>query len=237
MESTTRSIAMRNSVGSSLIELLIAVVIMGFVGTAVFGLLTTTMAAQQKLQNKCDSIDAAKQSIDRITKIVRMGRVLDPASNNMNLIVQCPKFSDTGYPYSDPTIGDVFETHTFRILPDPETPGEYMLTWRKDSGVDVPPSAADPFINADQGPSVLLKGIIGPNWGAGPQVFQFVDRTNPDTPQNVIMGSASNYTGVIANLEIIKHNASAAIGQNYPKSSSFAYKTEVFMRNNNSITQ
>lgn len=227
----------RNTVGSSLIELLIAIVIMGFVGTAVFGLLTTTMAAQQKLQNKCDSIDAAKISIDRISKIIRMGRVLGAASTNMTLIVQCPKFSDSGFPYTDPALGDVYETHTFTVTADPQTQGEYILTWSKDSGPDVPASAVNPFINTDQGPSVLLKGIIGPTWGNTPQIFQYIDRTNPSVAQDTPAGNLANYTGVIANLEIIKHDASAAIGQGYPKSASFAYKTEVFMRNNNSITQ
>lgn len=223
--------------GSSLVELLITVVVMGFVGSAVFGLLTSTMAAQQKLQNKCDSIDAAKVSIDRIAKVVRMGRVLGSTSDNMNLIVQCPKFSDSGFPYSDPAVGDVYETHTFSIIPDADNAGEYVLTWRKDSGIDVPASATNPFINTDQGTSVLLKGIVGPTWGNLPQVFQYVDRNNPANPQNTPAGDVSTYTGVIANLEIIKHNASAATGQSYQKSSSFAYKTEVFMRNNNSITQ
>lgn len=229
----------RSNCGSGLVELLISVVVMGFVSAAIFGLLTSTMAANQKLLNKCDSIDESKKSIDRLTRVVRMGRVVAGTSSNTKLIIQSPKFSDDGYPYRDASTGnDALETHSFTVLPDPSgAAGEYVLQWSKDPGPAVPASSVNPLINSAQGPSVLLKGIVGPLNNGNLQIFQYIDRNNPSTPQNSPVADSSNYTGVIMNLEIFKHDASAAIQNKYKKTTSFAYKTEVFLRNNNSITQ
>lgn len=229
----------RNIAGSSLLELLIVTLVMGVLSVATFGILSASMAAQRKFDNKADSIDSNKKAFDQICRIVRMGRTLVSTSDNDSLIIQLPKFSDAGFPYKDSTTGaDAVETHLINILPDPNNAGEYIMQWQKEPGSVVPASATNPYLNATQGPVVLLKGIIGPlNAGGALQIFQYIDRNNPGVTQSSPTGISADYTGVVISLETTKHAASAQTGGSYSKAVNFACKTEVFMRNNNNVSQ
>lgn len=66
----------RSQTGASLVELSISTVIMSFTSVVVFSLLISTMAAGNKLNNKCDTIDVSRTALERISKNVRTGRSL-----------------------------------------------------------------------------------------------------------------------------------------------------------------
>lgn len=235
---------MRNCSGANLVELLVVVVIMSFVSAAAFGMLTTTMASQIKLQNKADSLDSARKVIERVGRVIRMGREItdsDPdfgACSGTNLVVCLPKFDDNGFPYSTAPGGpEALETHRFNISADPNNAGEFILTWTKKAGPVVPASAnpAKALLNTNLGPQVLLSGIVAP---ANGEVFRYIDRTNPGAaPTLDPSGNLDNFTGISVELEVVEHRNSSRDNQgNWRKPAVLSYKSEVFMRNNNFVT-
>lgn len=221
--------------GASLVELLVVTLVMSFVAAAAFGMITTTMGAQIKLQNRCDSLDAGRKALERMGKVMRMGRQFGPGCNATTMIIQVPKFDDNGFPY---WIGaEALETHTFSVVPDPAVNGEFMLQWTKDSGIAVPASTnpAKSTINTSfLTPQILVKGIISP---ANGQIFRYLNRLDPNNPQSSIVGNNSDYTGATINLEVREHsNSSQDASGNWRKSVVFPYKTEIFMRNNSNMS-
>lgn len=229
---------MRNSSGASLVELLVVVLVMSFVAVAAFGMLTTTMASQLKLQNKADSLDSARKTIERMGRTVRMGRQItnDPDFGNVgptNLIVAVPKFSDTGFPYEVANV-PAMEVHQFQVIADPNNAGEFMIQWNKKAGPAVPASALPQkaMLNTNQGPQVLVSGIVAP---ANGNCFRYINRTNPGAaPEPTPTGTMTDYTGVEIQLEAIEHRNSTrdTLSGNWRKPAVLAYKSEVFMRNN-----
>jgi type II secretory pathway pseudopilin PulG len=64
----------RSQSGASLIELMIALFLMSFVSAGIFGLATLNNQEGQKIFNKIDSLNAAREVIDTIGEDVRMAR-------------------------------------------------------------------------------------------------------------------------------------------------------------------
>jgi len=164
--------------------------------------------------------------------------------SNTTLIVQVPIFDANGFPTRIPK--DAYgagrpqssqanvETHIYRVVSSDqiEFPGEFQLEY-----VQVPGMAVAGYVPADQqrGPQVVLKGIIGPRDNGGDlAIFQFLDRTDSTGVAHKTISNpaaVANYTGVLVNLELRKHDKGdthdAVVG----------FKTEVFLRNNALATE
>lgn len=236
-------VAIRNSGGTSLVELLVVVLIMSFVSAAAVGLLLNASSTGQKLDNRSDLMDNTRRSLERITRVVRMGKGITAGCTSSTLVVQLPKFNSSGFPmYDAVSNSQCLETHTFAVTADPTNNGEFLLTWWKAAGIPIA-NPQNPMANQDQGsagnPIVLLKGITPVLAGGVPQVFLYVDKTNPGAPTSTPDATKlSDYTGVIVNLEVNSHNNSSQDAQgNWRKSAALAYKTEVFLRNNSTVAQ
>jgi type II secretory pathway pseudopilin PulG len=67
---------LRTARGGSVIELLIAMLVITFVSSGMLALMSTNTKVNVKVQNQVDTINAAKQVLDRIGKDVRMARSL-----------------------------------------------------------------------------------------------------------------------------------------------------------------
>lgn len=220
----------RSKSGVSLVELLVVVLMMGFVSAAAVGMLTSTMSRQVKLQNKCDSLDSASKTMDRIGRIVRMGKRFGPGCSATTLVIVVPKFDDNGFPYN------AEETHTFSIVPDgrPGYENEFRMFWTKDPGAAVPASA-DPskaLINTPIVNQQLLEGIL-----AG-SAFAYLNRTTPTVPVTnpFAAGNLDDYTGCTLNFEVLDHKNSARVNNQWRHPVTVAYKTEVFLRNNANLS-
>lgn len=175
--------------------------------------------------------------------------------SNTCLIAQVPIFDAQGFPTMIPK--DTFgpgqpataqanvETHIYRIVPRDQDvfPGEMQLEYCVIPGMTVPGYDAD---NRQMGPQVIMTGIIGPRDAAGNlRVFQYIDRTSNGVAENTISDPArvANYTGVIVNLEVLKHTNGAISSANSSRfkttkhDSIIGFKTEVFLRNNALATE
>ncbi len=284
---------MRTTSGFSLVELLVTVLVMALSSSAIFGVLVTIMSQSSKLQNRCDTIEVARNSLEKIGRDMRSGRslgdVFGTEVNNMvegsdvfpsarnplygsgqtppngwpawgdqskpetfklsntTLVVQVPVFDTDGWPGAIPqnllpvgmqTQANV-ETHIYRVVADPDNPGEWLLQWTKVPGASVPGyDAAGLRPSASQ---TLASGIVGPlNPATGqPRIFQYLDkldatgtaRDNIADPQNMV-----NYSGVMVNLEIRQHRDTSQVSGKFVKTSVLALKTEIFLRNNSIAT-
>lgn len=282
----------RSCAGASLVELSISSVVMAFVSIAVFGLLITTMAAGNKLNNKSDTIDVSRTALERISHNVRTGRSLGdvfgslvggriqgssifPSNqnplygagqtppngwpiwadgralnsfsvDNQTLVVQVPIFDPSGFPTAIPPftgspassqVQDNVETHIYRVIPDPQRPGEWIIQWAK-----IPGMAAAGYVpaTAQSQPQTICTGIIGPLQNGSPCVFQYVDKTDPTgTPQNNIPNGGIDiaaFSGLVVNLELSHHQNSGQIAGTWKQPGVLALKTEVFLRNNSLAT-
>lgn len=159
--------------------------------------------------------------------------------NRTTLIVQVPVFTGNGFPTAIPagsgnpaaaTVQDNVETHIYRVVADPDVinhPGEYVLQVSRIPGFMVN-GYAPGAVNSR--PQTILSGIVGPFDAQGNlNVFQYLDKTNDATAGDTSISNPAliaNYTGVIVNLEILKHED----GNLRPQA--LAVKTEVFLRNN-----
>lgn len=71
-----RVVCNRDCRAFTLVELLVVVLIMSFVSAAVFGMMTAVMSQGHALNNKCDTIDSARNAMEKFGRDVRMGRSL-----------------------------------------------------------------------------------------------------------------------------------------------------------------
>lgn len=224
--------SIRTKSGASLVELLVVTLVMSFVAAAAFGMITSTMGAQIKLQNRCDSLDAGRKALERMGRVMRMGRQFGAGCSSSRMVIQVPKFDDNGFPYMVAG-NDALETHTFEVVPDTANQGEFILQWTKDAGPAVPASAdpAKGTLNTSfLIPQPLVKGIISPANGAA---FAYINRLDPANPTTSIVGNNADFTGATVSLEVREHsNSSQETNGNWRKSVVFPYKTEIFMRNN-----
>ncbi|MBY0548822.1 MAG: hypothetical protein K2W95_16240 [Candidatus Obscuribacterales bacterium] len=282
----------RSRKGASLVELSISSVVMAFVSMAVFGLLITTMAAGNKINNTSDTIDVSRTALERISQNVRTGRSLGdvfgslvggriqgssvfPSNQNpiygagqsppngwpiwadgrslssfvvdsQTLVVQVPIFDPNGFPTAIPPftgqpatsqVQDNVETHVYRVIPDPQNNGEWIMQWARFPGM-----AAEGYVPAaaQSQPQTICTGIIGPLQNGLPCVFQYLDKTDPSgTPQNNIPNGGTDiaaFSGLIVNLELSHHQNSSQIAGRYKQPGVLALKTEVFLRNNSLAT-
>lgn len=75
--------ARQASHGLTIVELLVTTLIMGLISTAMFGMLITTLSTSKRLNNKLDSIDAARSALDKLGRDIRMARNLGDVNSNM----------------------------------------------------------------------------------------------------------------------------------------------------------
>jgi type II secretory pathway pseudopilin PulG len=176
--------------------------------------------------------------------------------SNTCLIVQVPVFDSNKWPteiivgQGNPAVLPVqgsqanVETHIYQIVADPDPvnhPNEFQLQYFCAPGFQ---SLGSGYVPASHtfGPEVLVTGIIGPQATGSPstpvlgnlKVFQYLakkgsqdDTTPTGQPQDSINSATlANFTGVIINLELKKHQASTR------QPITLAFKQEVFVRNN-----
>lgn len=119
---------MRQAKGVSLVELLVATLMMGFVATAAFGMMTLTMNSTIKVENKCDNLNVVRNAIEKISRGVRMGRSIGDIFGNMGAgganegsitypSTLNPIHSATAPPAGWPTWGDGTNPSSFTLGP------------------------------------------------------------------------------------------------------------------------
>lgn len=204
----------RFTAGMTIVELLVAVVI---VGIAVAGLSETVMLTGKwwhSLNNKLDNVHAAKKLINMIEKDVRMSYMVSSLSST-SLTLEIPIFDSNGFPIRNGTRLNCDQVaYTAVIDPDASKAalGEYVILRSYTPGVYTPPKS--PITN-----QTVLTGLIGPlsTTGTGaPVLFSSLNSTGP----------GSNIRAVIVNMETRKNSSSFA-----GDSATHGYKTEVFLRN------
>lgn len=285
--------------GSSLVEMLIATLVLAMVSVAIFSMLTAVMTTGGKLNNKLDVLDECRDSIDKIGRDTRQARnfgdvygntvtfvvngkqetivegsQIFPSNTNplygrgqappdgwpwglpsydMNgpergrlLVIQVPIFDALGFPTAippntgtpaSPRPQDNVETHLYRVVQDPENPGEWLLQWCKVPGMAV--TGYTPGSVRPSRPQTLLKGIIGPLINGQPRTFQFLNRFDSrthDTIDDPPPQQIASYTGVVLNFEIRQHQHTSMVQGQFKSPGTLAFKTEVFVRNNASAT-
>lgn len=166
--------------------------------------------------------------------------------DSQTLIVQVPIFDANGFPTAIPAfsgspasaqVQDNVETHVYRVLPDPQRTGEWIVQWAKFPGM-----AAAGYVpsTAQSQPQTVCTGIIGPLQNGTPCVFQYIDKTDASgTPQNTIPNGGRDiaaFSGLIINLELTHHQNSSQIAGTWKQPGVLALKTEVFLRNNSLAT-
>jgi hypothetical protein len=130
------------------------------------------------------------------------------------------------------------ETHVYQILQDPANPGEWIMQVASYGGIPVPGYL--PAVHTN-GPQTLLTGIVGPMDPATntPKVFQYISRVDttgrPHDQIDPDGSHATEYTGVVVNLEVKRHQTVIA-GRNDISSKPLGMKLEVFLRNNATAT-
>lgn len=144
------------------------------------------------------------------------------------------------------SIKDNVETHIYRVVPDPENAGEWLMQFTSFPGAPVsdanPPApqrpySYDPNVH-NTGPCTILKGIVGPlDAMNNPHVFQYLNRAQPSAkPVDAPSGQfIAEYTGVIVNLEVRQHQESSKSRTDIALQPA-GMKTEVFLRNNTLAT-
>ncbi|MBX9877083.1 MAG: prepilin-type N-terminal cleavage/methylation domain-containing protein [Candidatus Obscuribacterales bacterium] len=144
--------------------------------------------------------------------------------SNTCLIIQVPIFDSNGFPQKIGTL-DNTDTYVYQVLPDSTDPGTFMLQVASFPGNN----STRPVLNP---PRTLLRGIIGPmdNATETPKTFQFL--TSAGIPQDTVLADQmSNYTGVIVNFELRRHESVQARNR-----STIGIKSEIFLRNNTLTT-
>lgn len=161
------------------------------------------------------------------------------------LIIQIPVFNQKGWPTSLPKNIDSqqrrnVDTIVYELVPDPDANdaalGKFILKRAVFAGVH--DNSLIPTVNPGSTicpGQTILTGIIGPVEKATgkPQIFQVIDRLNPDSaPQPLRMlknNSLPQISTVVLSVELSK-------SQGQKKNSSTAsYRSEVFMRNKNFV--
>lgn len=147
-----------------------------------------------------------------------------------------PTMIPTGWKANGPasTVNqDNVETHVYMIVPDAENPGEFLMQVASFAGMPVAGYTADAHTRNAQ---TILKGIVGPlDANGNPKVFQFINRVQLDgAPDDAIIPDGTHsteYTGVVVNLEVRRHQMQRAKRANISQPP-IGMKLEVFLRNN-----
>jgi type II secretory pathway pseudopilin PulG len=140
---------------------------------------------------------------------------------------------------------DNVETHVYQVVADPTAghSGEYRLEFCSYAGAGsgstgftgYDPAAHNTITASGQKAEVLVSGIIGPlDSNNVPKVFQFINPKASNVPVDNISNAADNiaeYTGVVCNLEIKRHQSMAATRKDISVNP-IGMKLEVFLRNN-----
>lgn len=80
---------MRHGSGFSMVELLVTVLVMAISSSAIFGMLITIMGQSHKLQNRCDTIEVARNGLEKVGRDMRGGRSLgDVFGTEVNNMVE-----------------------------------------------------------------------------------------------------------------------------------------------------
>lgn len=179
---------------------------------------------------------------------------------NQCLIVQLPILDDhndtggkhfrsktaAGWPTQIPPLHgnppqDNVETHVYRIVPDQNNPGEFLMQFASFGGANRPTVGAVntgftgySYSAHTFGPETVISGIIGPlDANGNPKVFQFVSPKRSSTPVDTIPipADVAEYTGVVCNLEIKRHQDMSTKRKDI-SITPIGMKFEVFLRNN-----
>lgn len=142
-------------------------------------------------------------------------------------------------------------TYIYKVLADPNSPGQYALQYAVFPGYDPASNNVGPAAS-QLGPITLVTHIIGPiNPATGrPRTFEYLDKTAgvagsqntlpAGTPEDTPISNGNgnngeycgNYSGIIFNLEVASNSYSNIAANVKP----LALKTEVFLRNNTQAT-
>lgn len=170
------------------------------------------------------------------------------------LVIQIPVFDSGGlpvgipYPTAAAPVANIecLDSYVYQVVPDTGADAianSYKLVECKFPAQGVPrPTGYD----VTTIPQTLLRGIIGPvdpsSGSTIPKVFSFISRidnqaydtiSNPPSASRIYSNqtiTVNNVSGICINLEILRQTAGTS------RTSSLQFKTEVYMRNNSSLT-
>lgn len=150
--------ALRQAQGESLVSLLIATLLMGFVAAGICGLAYLNNTTNIRLSNKSDALNAARLAMERIGSTVRMGRNVGDYYGNLAPEVE-PTIDITN-------LGVGPTTNTNVVAPDNPTLASVLNATIADYGSATFPSPGDPFYMTRTGtPATPPNGWPGePGW-------------------------------------------------------------------------
>lgn len=124
----------RTDSGETLVSLLVATLIMAFVAAAIMGLASLNTVEGNKIWNRVDSISAAREALDRVSRAVRMARSVG------DMYGAVPEGSV-------PTVGTLPagpSTATSAVVSDPAFVSQYLETGQSSVASESFPSVGDP---------------------------------------------------------------------------------------------
>lgn len=213
----------RHVKGASLAEVLVSIVILGFIAAAVTQALLANTSYFSVLQNRVDNGMAVRLFARRLTRDVRQSWQVgfgnaDSSSSSRLVLYKPPKtnFDSNGF-FHTPTLMNDCQI-TYIVVPD-DTPGFFKI---------------DCITPTDR--QTVLHGILGPlakDQSAIPKIFQYISRQ--DAPASDFATTLTR--GVILNLELRRTDYGSDTGTFHAvkttarQKSALVFHTEIMLRN------
>jgi len=209
--------------GSSLVELMLTVMLIGIIVAGVSEALFVNTSWFTMLQNRLDNGLAARSFLQKLASDIRMSYQVDTTSNNSKLILlKLPATSFNQVGFFNAPLATSSSKVTYLVEPDSSTPNLFSIRYQ------------DTATGDDR---IILYGVVGPTSSTdstAPAIFQYVSRLYPCDQSDV----ASSFTGgVIVNLELRRTDYGSDTGAFHKvsngirKKSAIALRSEFMLRN------
>jgi hypothetical protein len=247
---------LRSCKGLSLIEMLTAMMLTGFIAAATCDMMAALTLVSLKADNQLSSSLQCKRALDTLGVQIRAAHNLKSAQNSQTLTLTVPVMQRKsrngieGMPIKDEVGNESVDQYLYETIADPNRPytGEFILkrtllkAGRRNSFTD-----PCPFIEGQS--QIVLKGIIGPldlgqpiNTAAmnyPPKVFTYLSNLpnpsqtlNPDNTPEIPAGSLPmSVSGVAIQVEIQpSDNPNKKV-----RSTTFGLRSEYFARSSSYV--
>ena len=203
---------LRSCKGLSLIEMLTAMMLTGFIAAATCDMMAALSLVSLKADNQLSSSLQCKRAIDMLGLQIRAAHNIKSSPNSQSLTLTVPvlqrksRSGIEGMPIKDETGIESVDQYLYEIIPDPNRPytGEFLLR-RTLIKAGKRNSFTDPCPLTEGQSQIVLKGIIGPldlsqpiNTTAmnyPPKVFTFLSNLPNPSPQSIPDNTPELQTG------------------------------------------
>jgi prepilin-type N-terminal cleavage/methylation domain-containing protein len=241
---------MRSSKAMTIIELLVAIVVMGIALAGMTELLWLNTTWNMRISNKIDNASAVNFFLQRIGKDIKNARNigdlvdntttydgydLNLPNTNQTLILQTASYPTTAqdpnqFPLSiragSPLVNqEQVDTKIYQLVADPLNAGQYIIQYLVFPG----PGSQTTAITS---PQTVLKGIIGPiSLSTGqPAVFRYLSPFSQTPIDSITLNQMPNITGVSINLDTLNQNSSTQQKSYLATSSQFFMRSAVTLQ-------